>query len=77
MTIPPNLEAFRALMVAAAGECELNGYPANLIVPDLRALATATPAQLCGIAGEVECFDMTLELTADAGDILVTPRDAT
>jgi len=52
--IPPNLDAFRQLMRAAAEVCDVNGYPDHLIAPDLHALATATPEQLLGIVGKVD-----------------------
>lgn len=52
--IPPNLDAFRKLMEAAAEVCDMNGYPDHLIAPDLHALATATPEQLLEIVGHVE-----------------------
>ena len=70
--IPPNLDAFRKLMEAAAEVCDMNGYPDHLIAPDLHALATATPEQLLGIA-----FAIRDEFRADYGSgYYVTPRYA-
>jgi len=66
--IPPNLAAFRALMLDAEAYA-LESAAANAIwegrrdwlitepqahAAALRSLATATPAQLCGIVGTVE-----------------------
>jgi len=84
--IPPNLAAFRALMLDAEAYA-LESAAANAIwegrrdwlitepqahAAALRALATATPAQLCGIVGEV--CDGVAFTALDQRCLIVTPR---
>jgi len=73
--IPPTLDAFRALMQAAADVCDANEWPDYLIAPDLRALAAATPAQLLGIVGTVAPAAVYSDSQEGVRCFIVTPRE--
>ena len=87
--IPPTLDAFRALMrrtVELLNDSQLDcgaGFSCSCSedkvesVAALLALATATPAQLLGIVGEVEPDMMALWPYGPTGSFLVTPREDT
>ena len=73
--IPPTLDAFRALMNRArAVAVERKDFDAYA----LAALATATPAQLLGIVGDVEHEVVERpDYYGRTGRLIVTPREDT
>ena len=80
--IPPTLEAFRALMrdvapIVSRWAYETGDAEARQFVASLEALATATSAQLCGIAGESRRFAEYSNplVNIKTGDYIVTPRE--
>lgn len=82
--IPPTLAAFRALMGRVEGfvvDALNSGYYYNgdgSVESDadaIRALTTATPEQLLGIVGRVQCLDTAGTVSVQIGDYIVTPRE--
>lgn len=72
--LPTNMQEFRNVMLFLEAICEQFAPQSDIaaaFAPTCRALASATPAQLCAVAGEV------VDMTHARGSIYVTPRPET